>query len=94
MAKNPLERVAQELAEQLSGKMTETEITDVLKRILMRYQTMAYEANESDDHLDGLEKSQEFWICAELINQFGTALIAYDDMEEYDMSPVPKGEPN
>lgn len=54
----------------------------------MRYHDEAMQAASSDiDSEESGEKITDYRTLGEIINQFGTALIAFDDMEEAELEP-------
>lgn len=60
--------------------MSESEITESLKRILRRYHDESARAVVSQETPD-IDLLTDYRVIGELIAQFGTALIAFDDME-------------
>lgn len=84
---NPLDRVAQEMAGHCS--LTEEEIQRALRGLFEKTRERAADAiaNNEDDH-ETLLLAQQYLALAELIAQFGSALLAFDDFED-DTSPGP-----
>lgn len=90
MAKiNPLQRVALEMAEncELSAEEIDTHLRGLLEQAHKRASELL-ESDTDDDDPESLAASQQYYVLAEIIKQFGTALLAFDDMEETLGEPV------
>lgn len=79
----PLLMVAKELEEQCKS-MTCDEYEQSIRGLLKHLHDRAYEAIQSKDVDDGraLKLSKEYCTMAQLVSTFGTALIAFDDLEQ------------
>lgn len=77
---SPLERVAREMTEHCD--LTEQEVEQALRDLLSHLMGRASQKLVDDDgSLEALAASRQYWVFAELVAQFGTALIAFDDIE-------------
>lgn len=81
MAKNPLERVAQEMSGNCA--LSEDELIIALHDLMVHLSDRALASVDQKESTQ-IAHSHQFWSFGELILQFGTALIAFDDIESTD----------
>lgn len=87
---NPLESVAKEMAEH--SDMEQGDIEAALEGLLEHLNERATAAIDVDEYSEeAAEAAAQYRVACEVIATFGTQLIAFEDIEEEEMS---RGEPN
>ncbi len=91
----PVQMVARELANDHGGQgaMSKAEYDRAFAGIFKLLHDRALSALEDPDSKEALELSQQYCAFGEMMNTFGTALIAVEDMEDEDLPPPDDGEP-
>jgi hypothetical protein len=83
---SPLERVAREMAREC--EMEEETIRESLYDLVCFLRKRAADSIVLDENSkNALINSRQYWALAALIEQFGTALLAFDDIEESELLP-------
>jgi len=88
--------VARELGRDYDGQgsMTALDYETVFRGLLAHLEKRAREAIEGDaDDKTALRYAQEYCAVSEMINIFGTALIAFEDIDDTEGPPVEDDDP-
>lgn len=83
----PLQMVAREMADHCS--MTSEQIEDSMVRVLNGLRKKAADEITRDDTTEAaLEAAHEWQVVAEMVNFFGSQLIAFEDLEVHDAGRI------